>query len=379
MEVLLMEKNKPITPLAPKPDAIPEELKTLRQWVVWQGNKIPVNPKSGNYAASNNPKTWGTFDQAWDYYERHKPQGCQGIGFMFSADDPYTGIDLDKCINPETAEMESWAKDIIKEMDSYTEISPSGTGVHIFVRGELPPGGKRKGQIEMYAHSQYFTMTGNHFGQTSNTIEERDGELKALHGRVFAKAESKFPAEPTSNPSIELSDQDLIAKAKAAANGDRFTKLWQGDYSGYPSQSEADLALCSMLAFWTGKDAEQMDRLFRQSGLFRKKWDEKHYGDGSTYGQGIVNKAIANSQEVYTGTGKIDVEAIILEFSDVTADTPKKDIFKRLAKLVPTLAKLSHLDAAAAILEELKAQGKIDDKNIRALEKDLKVAMTCPQ
>ena len=126
-----MEENKLLTPLEPKPEAIPEELKTLRQWVVWQGNKIPVNPNSGKPAKSNDPTTWGTFDQGWNYYERHKTDVCKGIGFMFSPDDPYTGIDLDKCINPETGEMESWAKDIINQMDSYTELSPSGTGVHM--------------------------------------------------------------------------------------------------------------------------------------------------------------------------------------------------------------------------------------------------------
>jgi putative DNA primase/helicase len=373
MEVIVMNHDKPLTPLGPEVGRIPEELKTLKQWVVWQGNKIPINPISGNHAASNDPKTWGTFDQAKNYYERCKAQGCMGIGFMFSPDDPYTGIDLDKCINPETGEIETWAQEIIEQLDSYTEFSPSGTGVHILVRGELPSGGNRKGQIEMYAHSRYFTVTGNHFRQTPHAIEERDGELKALHTKVFAKTESQTPVEAVLTLPVKLTDQDLITKAKAAANGDKFSKLWQGDYSGYPSPSEGDSALCSMLAFWTGKDAGQIDRLFRLSGLMRPKWDEKHYGDGRTYGQGVVQQAIANTQKVYSASGKSDTEEIISEFEDVTADTPRMEVLKRLAKLVPTFAKLSHLEAAA-ILEELKAQGKIDDNNIRVLEKDLKGA-----
>ena len=247
-----MDQNKPLTPLIPRADGIPEKLKTLRQWVAWQGAKIPINPISGNHAASNDLNTWGTFDQAWGYYEQHKTNGCHGIGFMFSSNDPYTGIDLDKCINPDNGEIEPWAKDIIGQMKSYTELSPSGTGVHIIVRGELPPEGNRKGKIEMYSHSRYFTVTGNHFEQSPHTIETRDSELKALHVGVFAKIDikparessSKTPVELAGESSpktpVELSDQDLITKAQIAANGERFTKLWQGNNSGYPSQSEVD-------------------------------------------------------------------------------------------------------------------------------------------
>jgi putative DNA primase/helicase len=373
MEVLLMKQDKPLTPLGPEADSIPEELKTLRQWVAWQGPKIPINPISGKNAASNNPETWGTFDHAWEYYEQHKTDGCHGIGFMFSPNDPYTGIDLDKCIDPETGEIESWAKQIIDQMNSYTELSPSGTGVHVLVRGELPPEGNRKGKIEMYSHSRYFTVTGNHFDGTPGTIEQRGAELKVLRAQVFTKIENQPLGESASKPPVALSDQDIITKAKSAANGEKFTKLWQGDHSGHPSQSEADLALCLMLAFWTGKDAERIDRLFRQSGLIRDKWDEKHYSDGRTYGQAVVQQAVTKAQEIYTATGKPGVEEIIAKFEDVTADTPRTDVLKRLANLVPTLAELSHLDAAT-VLEELKTQGKITDKNIRALEKDVKVA-----
>ncbi len=89
-----------------------------------------------------------------------------------------------------------------------------------------------------------------------------------------------------------MPDERLLAKAMGAANGPKFSKLWQGEWDGYPSQSEGDLALCRQLAFWTGGDEERIDRLFRQSGLYRDKWDRQHRGDGRTYGELTVKKAL---------------------------------------------------------------------------------------
>jgi hypothetical protein len=124
--------------------------------------------------------------------------------------------------------------------------------------------------------------------------------LEKIHTRIFGN-QAKKPA-PSSFPSTSLSldDSDLIQKAKQAANGDKFSQLWTGDWSGYPSQSEADLALCSTLSFWTRRDPGQMDRLFRQSKLMRPKWDEKHFGDGRTYGQETISKAISGTTEAYS-------------------------------------------------------------------------------
>jgi len=355
---------------------IPDDLKPLRHWVTWKPDKVPVNPLTGQNAASDNPETWGSFEQAVDFYKKNKANDCAGIGFMFGQDDPFTGVDLDKCVNPETGEIEPLAKEIIQKLNSYTEISPSGTGVHIIVSGELPPGRRKEGRIEMYCQGRYFTMTGNHLEGTPTTIESREVELKALHARIFGKEKDAGKVEPTPGQPVVLEDKELLEKAAKAANGEKFSKLWRGDSSGHYSRSEADLALCSLLAFWTGKNNVRIDRLFRKSGRMRPKWDEKHYGDGRTYGQGVVQEAISNTQETYMGDGKAmptPEEEIKEILADLTEDTPKAEMMRRLGTLAPLLARMKPMELAATIYE-LKDDLKLTDKDIAALEKGIRAA-----
>lgn len=141
-------------------EAIPEELRPLPRWVNWhyrekQGKltKVPLDPRNGGAASCDDPTTWGTLEQALDRLSRGK---VDGIGFQLGA--PYVGIDLDKCRVPETGVIEPWAQEIIRTQNSYTEISPSGCGVHIWVSGTLPVGGRRKGRIEMYDAGRYLTV-----------------------------------------------------------------------------------------------------------------------------------------------------------------------------------------------------------------------------
>ena len=108
------------------------------------------------------------------------------------------------------------------------------------------------------------------------------------------------PDKSTSKAKSTLQEGEIIQKALAAKNGEKFKSLWQGEPGQYKSASEADQALCSLLAFWCSKDADRMDALFRQSGLMRKKWDDRHYSDGRTYGQGCIETAIRNCAEVYS-------------------------------------------------------------------------------
>ena len=190
-------------------------------------------------------------------------------------------------------------------MDSYTEISPSGKGVHIFVKGELPPKGRKHGDIEMYDSGRFFTVTGKHLKESPLTIENRESELKALHKKTFPPSVLNEP-EPdirVVQTSSSMTDAEIINKASQAANGSKFSRLWQGNWqscypsqSDYPSHSEADSALCFMLAFWT-QDFSQIDRLFRQSKLMRDKWDSPR-GD-STYGANCVRNAINHVGEIY--------------------------------------------------------------------------------
>jgi putative DNA primase/helicase len=284
---------------------IPAELKALPQWVCWReesrGNgkmaKPPIDPKTGGKASVSNPSTWATFEVALEYYEEFKEHGCCGIGFMFTAEDPYTGVDLDKCRNPETGAIDSWALEVINRVSSYTEVSPSGTGLHTWVKGKLPPGRNRSGKIESYDHKRYFTVTGQMLPESATAIEERQVELNALYAELFGTGNG----DPQEGPGEE--DAALIAQAKAKY-GARFAALWDGDSSDYDSQNPADLALCNMLAQVSGRNPDLVDEWFRQSGLMRDKWDEVHYADGRTYGKATVEKACGAEPDEAKGMAK---------------------------------------------------------------------------
>ena len=196
---------------------------------------------------------------------------------MFSESDPFCGIDLDKCRNKETGELESWAAGIVSEMDSYTEISPSGTGIHIITKGKLPGSKNRSGKIEMYDRLRYFTMTGNILHGSPATINDKQESLTKLYSRTFKEDSLPQERKPAPRP-LDFSDRELIQKIEASDQGAKFSRLWRGDTAEYGSDdSAADLALCSILRFWTGGDAGRIDSLFRQSGLMRDKWTRADY------------------------------------------------------------------------------------------------------
>jgi putative DNA primase/helicase len=121
-------------------------------------------------------------------------------------------------------------------------------------------------------------VTGRRLGGTSQTVEERQEQLSALHHRLFSLREPDVPERQGKVTSDNgLDDDEVLRKAASAANGARFAALWAGDRSGYASDSEADLALCSMLAFWVGPDEARISSLFSRSGLMREKWDREDY------------------------------------------------------------------------------------------------------
>lgn len=286
---------------------IPQALRERTQFVAWRWErrqdkkgdwkwtKPPLDAKiTGGYAKSNDPKTWCDFEIAMNFYRLNR---VDGIGFMFTAGDPFVGIDLDDCFDSRTGEIERWAARIISDMDSYTEISPSATGVKIIIRGQLPPGSNRRGPVEMYDRGRYFTLTGAHLQGTPRTINPRQQELEQLHRRLFGSKQRSAPAQVDS---INLDDQEIIRRASEAHNGPKFRALWAGDTAGFESQSEADLALCGLLAFWCGGDTGRIDALFRQSGMMRPKWD-RSAGEGVTYGQRTIRRCLKGRTEFYSG------------------------------------------------------------------------------
>jgi putative DNA primase/helicase len=283
----------------------PGELRTADQFVCWleedRGGDITKVPYSvhGGRASSTNPKTWAPFEAAITHAKEH---AMSGIGFVFTEDDPFAGIDIDKCRNAETGEIESWAWKIVAALDSYTEVSPSGTGLHVFVKATLPGPNSRKGPLEMYESGRYFTLTGEHLGGTPTEIHERQDVLERLYRDVFKieKASSATNGHKRRTAPLDVGDEDLLALAKQAKNGEKFSRLWSGDTSDYAGDdSRADLALCSLLAFWTDGNTERMDHLFRQSGLMREKWNRHDYRERT------FNRVLKGRTEFYQPGEKV--------------------------------------------------------------------------
>lgn len=276
---------------------VPEALKSTPRWVCWRAEhrpggetKIPYRPGGGR-ASVTDPSTWSSFGAALAAYRRG---GFTGVGFVLTEGDDIAGVDLDHCREAETGAIAEWAQEIVDALDSYAEISPSGTGIRVFVRATLPPGGRRREKFEMYDSGRYLTVTGRRLPGTAATIEERSDAIARLHARIFGHTRVVTMQSASD-------DDALIRRAKAAANGAKFSKLWEGDTIGYSSQSEADLALCSLLAFWTDGDTARADRLFRRSGLMRAKWDERHGSE--TYGAMTIARAMQSAQLTQSRNG----------------------------------------------------------------------------
>ena len=286
-------------------EALPDDLKDHGRFCAWRyedrngrQTKVPYHPLTGEAARSNDPGSFVSFSEAV------QANGYDGIGIgIFNG---LCAVDLDDCIT-DSGYIKQPAADIIHLMHSYTEVSPGGNGIHILFRadgfsydtGRYYIMNHRSG-IEVYvagATNKYVTVTGEHFEGVRYPFGDRTKELAVLLERFMKRPEADRGAngENAANGAVQMSDSQLLAQA---IRYPAVKKLMYGDISGYQSQSEADLALCRHLAFWTAKDPEQMDRLFRRSRLMRPKWDERHGRD--TYGAITIRKAIEGSTEVYT-------------------------------------------------------------------------------
>lgn len=281
----------------------PAELARRPQWVAWRlvpregepkPTKVPYDARTGRLASTTDPTTWASFEEVAAFVARN--DWASGVGYVLSQEDPYVGIDLDACRNKETGKVEEWARDIVKRLESYTEVSPSGTGLRIFVRGELPSHGRRKGHIEMYSQARFLTITGQALSGLPVTIQDRREELLEWHAEVFGQApEQRQPSQNGHSAlPVSIGDVEIIARARNAKNGAKFWALWNGDWSGYDSQSNADLALVDCIAFWTGPDLDRIDSLFRSSGLMREKWER------DTYRLPTIEKVLSTKTDYYS-------------------------------------------------------------------------------
>ena len=298
-------------PAAPTPNfaAIPSELTQRNQWVLWcyelkDGRWTKVLKRtSGHNASSTNPDTWTTFANVMRVYMA-QPGKFDGIGFVASTSDATVLIDLDHVLDPESGEVAPWARAILDTAEregAYIEQSPSGTGFHVIGHGEQFDKGEKRNDVELYCHGRFFTITGlgvRHdphvpLGQLTETVQ-------LVRDRLQKIEKPKVPEMPAKRSPIGDSfDDALLDKARRAKHGPKFRALFDaGDTSDYPSSSEADMALASMIAFWTGPDHAAVERLMRRSGLVRDKWDTRR-GE-STYLAETIEKAITGRTEYHT-------------------------------------------------------------------------------
>lgn len=270
---------------------IPQELKDIPRWICHK-SKVPKNPRNGRNLTGDQGN-WGVpFEKACSALERYK---LDGLGFVFLKEDNYCGIDIDHCV--ENGSVNETARNIIKACNSYTEYSLSKTGIHIIVKNtDTEKLLYKKFGVEVYTEGRYFTMSG--FGLNGiNIINTVD--MKAVLKNVIEKPEERSGGLLTTNQINEL-----IERIGSSGNGDKFKVLWNGEWSRlYESHSEADMAFCSILAFWLS-DAEQIDQVFRLSKMFRNKWD-RSVGQNKTYGQLLIEKTLLHREGAITSSSMV--------------------------------------------------------------------------
>ena len=296
------------------------ELQPYPQWVVWkpetmQGNlkKVPYNPATHRYASVKQPDTWGSLEIALNALTTGN---YRGIGFMLTEHDPICGIDLDHSRDPHTGQLALLAQEIIAILNSYTETSPSKTGIHILTQATLPGRGMHT-DVEMYDRGRFFTITTNHLKGTPRYILARQAEVASLYvqyapvqlptggresTRVGGGVARRLSLPREMGRPATRSDEEVLDLALNAKNREQFVELWEGHWQGNlrytsqgrPDESKADWQLVKYLLYWTGNDPVQTDRLFRRSGLMREKWDDSTNsgGSGHTYGQVTIHNAM---------------------------------------------------------------------------------------
>lgn len=344
---------------------LPADLRENGRFCLWryeerdgQRAKVPYDPLNGEKARANDPNTFSDFATAERVLER-RPERFRGLGIGLFGD--LVGVDIDHCLDAD-GELSPLARDVVELLDSYAERSPSGTGLHILCRA---PGFAFDAAqyytknsalgLEVYAAGQtsrYLTVTGDVVHDAPiRTCPEALRELLERYMRRGGKAEgsgeilvnykelaraagsdihtgntwSDTPVDNTAGAAQEreeaalLDDAEVLDRMLQSAKGADIAELWAGEWEelGFSSQSEADLALCNHLAFFTNRNAEQMDRLFRQSGLMRDKWDRPQ--SGSTYGALTVERAIRDCRAEWnpnfrSGQGLTDGVARAVEF-----------------------------------------------------------------
>lgn len=329
-------------------DNIPQELKELNNWCAWtpilqNENKYEKTPVTLNnsefratnslmYAKSNDSATWCDFEKAKELIEEaNKKTAGKIFGLNFAVCFPYVIFDFDQCIN-ENKEINKFVLDFIRQLNTYTEISNSNKGIHCIAKVSTHLENRSKNKelfdrvgtdIEIFTEKHFCCLTGDIY-ENKNTIEERTEEIQKFYEEYYSKKhKEKNITTSAENNHIgnELTVKEIIELASTKSkNKELFKKLFDGDFSDYPSQSEADSAFMFTLAFWCAKDKQKMDTIFKLSKLYREKYDEKHFSDGATYGEKLIEKACERVKAVFNPCpiqlekGKITAKNLIKYF-----------------------------------------------------------------
>jgi putative DNA primase/helicase len=335
---------------------IPQELQDKALWCVWKreirgGNptKVPYNPLTGDRAESNNPETFCSFVIAEESYKYDGEY--DGVGVR--VDNGFSFIDIDHCISG--GELSDLAKDICQKIGSYTEKSPSGSGLRIVIKGDNINYDKSKYYLKNPSNGVEFYVSGmtNRFMTiTGNTLHDdpirhiTNEELTGFLDQYMLRPVRQQPTVSTPAPSVNLDDSEIISKA---CQNEKFRALFYGDMSEYNNDhSSADLALCNSLAFWTGCDPATIDRIFRQSALYRDKWDRNDYRSET------IRKAIDACTDTYNPD---EFRSRIFQYTDAA----------KLAKFLSTVNRHVPPEDMSSIMESLEV--KFSTKELNAIKK----------
>ncbi len=276
---------------------VPQELKEKDQWVCYKIDrgkdkvgKYMIDCKTTMFAKSNNSSTWCDFETAERFMKR---RNMDGIAFVLT--EGYVFIDIDHAID-ENGNYNELAQNLLNDLPgTYAEKSCSGRGIHIICKGDLGEDYKRRNDyigLEMYQNKRFLCITGD-------IIDNRKEILD--YSNIIKKINIKYLGEKPKKVEIlrttpTMSDKTIIDKIRQSKNRDKFDELYSGNISNYPSHSNADFAFIRLLVFWT-QDRNQLDSIFRSSGLYREKWDKK-IGD-STYGEITIDNALKSQTNTY--------------------------------------------------------------------------------
>jgi predicted P-loop ATPase len=349
-------------------DTIPQRLRDKNQWVLWRyttrngkRTKEPINAKTGRRASSTDPQTWTSFRIALQSKIK-----SDGLGYVFAGEE--TGIDLDHAYEKESAsglgikKLKPWAREILDQCQTYTEQSPSGMGLHLIVAGGVippdQPGRKRKhhdGAVEIYSRARFFTITGHpHLPTPPLPITDQSAYVLELYKKLGGS--TRNGANRKRNSTGGINDRGINDCLERALKDPVFSSLWYGDINNYPSQSEADLALCNKIVQFFGHDPDVVDRLFRQSKLYREKWERADYRNWT------INKAINDTPETYKdprktskkggSTDRTKSQSGPINDSDEKSDSKNEEKSQTAENDLDAPPRLANLNNAVRIIEK---------------------------